>query len=211
MSANRGGAIVVGSFNQAKAAEIIELLRDLQVVVRRLDEFAQVQPVPEDGVTFAENARLKGIGLARQIMEPGLLGVVADDSGLEVDALDGRPGVYSSRYAGDNATDPDRIRRLLEELDGIAPERRYARFRCHVVLADAERVILEAAGQVSGTISLKPAGTFGFGYDPIFVPEGYDQSFAQLGPGVKHKISHRARALRSFRQALLDSGIVNSK
>lgn len=198
------GMIVMGSFNPKKAAEIAHLLQDLHVPVRSLSEFPGVTPVPEDGATFAENASLKALGLARQMMTPDLLGVVADDSGLEVDALDGRPGIHSARYAGQTATDPERVQRLLLELGDRPPALRTARFRCHIAFADRERVLLETAGKIEGHISNEPAGTSGFGYDPVFIPNGYDKTFAQLGAAVKHKISHRAAALRLFRQALRD-------
>jgi len=194
--------IVVGSFNQAKAAEMAELLEGLPVSVRSLKEFRGVHPVPEEGDTFAENARSKALGLARQIPDEALLGLVADDSGLEVDALGGRPGVYSARYLGEQATDPDRVQGILRELGDLPPESRTARFRCHVAFADARHVLLETEGAVEGRISFAAAGEFGFGYDPIFVPLGFDKSFGELGAEVKHRISHRAQALRLFRERL---------
>jgi len=194
--------IVVGSFNQAKAAEMAELLGGLPVRVRSLREFRGVHPVPEEGDTFTENARAKALGLARQIPDEALLGLVADDSGLEVDALGGRPGVYSARYLGDQATDPERVQGILRELGDLPPESRTARFRCHVAFADARHVLLETEGVVEGRISFAAAGNFGFGYDPVFVPVGFDKSFGELGAEVKHRISHRAQALRLFRERL---------
>lgn len=203
MSRRGRRAIVVGSFNPKKAAEMVALLSGLEIPVRSAAEFAGVEPMPEDGATFAENSALKAQGLARQIASTEMLGVVADDSGLEVDALDGRPGIYSARYAGEDATDPERMQRILEELGDLPPERRTARFRCHVTFADANRILIETEGTVEGRIGFVPAGDFGFGYDPIFIPDGYDKTFAELGAAVKHKISHRARALARFREALL--------
>jgi len=194
--------IIVGSFNVKKATEMAELLRDLEVPVRPLADFPHVRPVPEDGETLGENARLKALGLVRQLATSELLGVVADDSGIEVDALDGRPGVRSARYAGEDATDPERVRLLLRELGDLPAAKRTARFRCHIAFADAERILLEADGAVEGRIAFAPAGSFGFGYDPIFIPVGYDKTFAQLGAEVKHSISHRAVALQSFRNKL---------
>lgn len=196
-------ALVLGSFNEEKAAEMAELLRDLDIPVCSLREFDGVTPVPEDGETFADNARLKAMGLARQIMRSGILGVVADDSGIEVDALDGRPGVHSARYGGPDATDPERVRKLLAELEGLDPDRRTARFRCHITLSDGECNLIETDGAVEGRIAFEPAGDFGFGYDPIFIPEGYDRTFAELGAEVKHRISHRAVALRAFHDKLM--------
>lgn len=202
MSAPSTQFIVVGSFNQAKAAEMAELLAGLPMRVRALKEFRGVNSVPETGNTFAENARAKALGMARQIHDAGLFGLVADDSGLEVDALGGRPGVFSARYLGEEATDPERVQGILRELGDLPPESRTARFRCHVAFADARHVLLETEGVVEGRISFAPAGDFGFGYDPIFVPIGYDKSFGELGAEVKHRISHRAQALRLFRERL---------
>ena len=194
--------IVVGSFNSAKAAEMAELLQDLHVPVRPLTDFPNVQPVPEDGSTFAENARAKALGLAKQIESDEVLAVVADDSGLVVDALGGRPGVFSARYVGETATDPERVQRILEELGDLPSEGRTARFRCAIALADGENVRIETEGAVEGRIGFRAAGTFGFGYDPIFIPRGYERTFAELGAEVKHQISHRAVALRRFRERL---------
>ena len=195
-------SIVVGTFNKAKAAEMAELLIGLELPVRSLREFPAVQPVPETGNTFAANACEKALGMARQIGDPNVLGVVADDSGLEVDALGGRPGVWSARYVSESATDPERVLRILEELGDLPPERRTARFRCHVTLANAERVLIETDGAVEGRIAFAPAGDFGFGYDPIFIPRGYDRTFGEIGAELKPRISHRAVALKAFRERL---------
>ena len=202
MNSQRPRSIVVGTFNLEKLSEMMELLRDLEVTAMPLNGFPGIQPVPEDGVTFAENSRIKAIGIARQLLDAEILGVVADDSGIEVDALDGRPGVYSARYGGEHATDPERVQLLLKELGDLPPEKRGARFRCHIALADAEAVCVETEGTVDGSISFEAAGDFGFGYDPVFIPDGYDATFAQLGAEVKHRISHRAIALKLFRDAL---------
>jgi XTP/dITP diphosphohydrolase len=202
-------ALVVGSFNQAKAAEMAQLLCGLELSIRSLRDFPAVQPVAESGATFAENARQKALGLARQIAGlpaegagRGILGVVADDSGLEVDVLGGRPGVRSARYVSESATDAERVRRLLEELEGVPAERRAARFRCHVALADADHVLIETEGTVEGRIAFAAAGAFGFGYDPVFIPRGYDRTFGEIGADLKPRISHRALALREFRERL---------
>lgn len=195
-------ALVVGSFNKAKAKEIMELLGGLNIPVRSLAEFPGVSSVPETGTTFAENARQKAMGWARQVESHNVLGVVSDDSGLEVDALGGRPGVYSARYVSETATDPERVQRLLEELTGLPPEDRTARFRCHVAFANAAEVFIETEGVVEGRISFAPAGELGFGYDPVFIPAGHHRTFAELGYDVKHQISHRAIALRLFRDRL---------
>ena len=202
MNSPRGRSIVIGTFNLEKSTEMMELLRGLEVAVRSLNTFPEIRPVPEDGETFAENSRIKAIGIARQLLDSEILGVVADDSGIEVDALDGRPGVYSARYGGEDATDPERVQLLLKELGDLPPGKRGARFRCHITLANAEAVLVETEGAVEGRIAFEPAGDFGFGYDPVFIPQGYDATFAQLGAEVKHRISHRAIALKLFRDAL---------
>jgi len=198
----RHRAIIIGTFNRAKAEEIRTLLAGCGLALRMLSEFPHVRPVPEEGATFAENAKQKALGLARQLAGKEVLGVLAEDSGLEVDALDGRPGVLSARYGGPTATDAERVERLLEELAGVPPERRTARFRCHAALADADNVLLEAEGVVEGRISLVPAGDFGFGYDPVFIPDAYDRTFAELGAAVKHRLSHRASAMLRLREGL---------
>ena len=198
----RGRALVVGSFNQAKAAEMAELLRGLEIPIRSLRDFPAVRPVPETGQSFSENAQEKALGLARQIGDAEILGVVADDSGLVVDQLGGRPGVRSARYVSESATDSERVLRVLEELGKVPAERRTARFYCSVVLANAERVLIETWGAVEGRIAFAPAGAFGFGYDPIFIPRGYDRTFGEIGADLKPRISHRAVALRAFRERL---------
>jgi XTP/dITP diphosphohydrolase len=126
--------------------------------------------------------------------------VLADDSGLEVDALDGAPGVRSARYAGEKATYPELIAKLLRDLKDVPLERRTARFRCCVCLASAQKIVLEAEGACEGRIIFEPRGTGGFGYDPVFVPDGYNQTFAELGAGVKNRLSHRGAAIREFRK-----------
>jgi XTP/dITP diphosphohydrolase len=201
-NAQGGRVLVVGSFNQAKATEMAELLCGLELPIRSLRDFPAVRPVEETGETFAENARQKALGLVRQISGAEVLGVVADDSGLEVDALNGRPGVRSARYVSESVTDPERVLRILEELGDLPAERRTARFRCHVALANAERVLIETEGAVEGRIAFAPAGEFGFGYDPIFIPRGYNRTFGEIGAGLKPRISHRAVALRAFREQL---------
>jgi len=194
--------IVIATFNQAKAEEIRQLLGSTGFDLRGIREYTGIEPVHEGGMTFAENARLKALAYARQVSGDDVFGVLAEDSGLEVDALGGRPGVFSARYVSEDASDAQRVLRLLEEMSGVAPERRTARFRCHVALARADRVILEAEGVVEGSISMAPAGDFGFGYDPVFVPRGYDRTFAELGASVKHRLSHRAVALGHLREKL---------
>ena len=142
----------------------------------------------ENGATFEENARLKAGQAARYADRAAF----ADDSGLEVAALNGAPGVYSARYAGDGATDARRIEKLLKELEGKTDRR--ARFVCVIALAYRGDIVETFRGEVTGTIAPEPRGTEGFGYDPIFIPDGYDRTFGELGEEVKSKLSHRARA-----------------
>ncbi|MHC4714361.1 MAG: RdgB/HAM1 family non-canonical purine NTP pyrophosphatase, partial [Planctomycetota bacterium] len=150
----------------------------------------------EEGVTFTENAAHKAHFFARHT---GLL-TVSDDSGLEVDALEGAPGVYSARFAGEAADYEANNRLLLEKLEGVPAEERTARFHCVIALASPDEVILTTDGTVEGVITTGPRGDYGFGYDPVFVPEGHDATFGELGGEVKDAISHRARALAEFKE-----------
>lgn len=160
--------------------------------VRDLSAVPGAPEVEETGSTFAENARLKALGISAVV--PGL--VLADDSGLEVDALDGAPGVRSARYAGESADDAANNARLMREMEGV--ENRTARFRCVMVLSRGEEVLAEFGGAVEGRILGEARGVAGFGYDPFFVPDGHDKTFAELGSEVKNTLSHRARALEKL-------------
>ena len=189
--------IYVGSMNAKKAREIRSLLADLPVEVCPLP-VAGITEIEETGTTFQENARLKALGLARQLSAC----VVADDSGLEVDALDGRPGVYSARYAGPGATDDMLCVKLLGELADVPDGARTARFRCAIAFADPDGLLLETTGACEGSITRRRRGDNGFGYDPVFIPAGYDRTFGEMAPEDKHRLSHRGQALRAFRRAL---------
>jgi XTP/dITP diphosphohydrolase len=171
-----------------------------QVVM--LSDIADAPEVKEDGVTFQENAIKK----ARSAARGSGLWTLAEDSGLEVDALGGEPGVKSARYAGQGAGDPDRIRKVLDRLASLPAERRTARFRCVMCLVDPAGNEDCFEGRCEGRIAGEARGTAGFGYDPIFVPEGYDQTFAELGLGVKNRISHRARAMQQVIEYLRSGG-----
>jgi len=188
--------LVVASLNRAKAAEIARILSDegVDFEVLSLADFPEAELPPETGETFAENA------LAKVRHAAAALGIAAaaDDSGLEVEALDGAPGVLSARYAGKAASDEDRYRKLLAELRDAPHSRRAARFYCAAAYATPEGQVLLAEGTCEGTIAREPSGSGGFGYDPIFIPEGEERTMAQLTSAEKHAISHRGRAFRKL-------------
>ncbi len=189
-----GGRLVVASLNRAKVREIARILRDegLDFEVLGLADFPEVAAPPETGDTFAANAMSKARSGARATG----LAAIADDSGLEVDALGGKPGLWSARFAGGGASDEDRCRKVLDLMRDVPDRRRGARFRCAAAFADPEGEELLADGVCEGHIARQPAGSGGFGYDPIFVPEGYTCTMAELTAEQKHAISHRGRALR---------------
>lgn len=191
-------SILLATRNAHKTREFAEML-GADFVVRDLTAEDNL-PVAETGTTFQENACLKVIAASR--LFPGL--VVADDSGLEVDALDGAPGVYSARYAGEHATDHENVGKLLAELGRLRATgaERSARFCCSLALAERGRVLKTPFGAVEGFIAEERKGTGGFGYDPVFIPDGYRLSFAELGEMVKNGISHRARAIAELREYL---------
>lgn len=187
--------LVVGTHNAKKGAELAELLVPLGFAVSTLADIGETLEVVENGDSFAANARLKATQLARHLGR----WVLADDSGLAVDALGGAPGIYSARYAGPQADDEANNRKLLEELGHLPPEQRGARYVCHVAIADPEgSVRAESDDTCRGRIRCEPAGTNGFGYDPLFEVVEYHRTFGQLGPAVKRALSHRSRALRAI-------------
>jgi XTP/dITP diphosphohydrolase len=201
--------ILLGTGNPGKTAEICGALQDLGIHFLTLKDFPQVLPVEESGVTYEENAILKAADYARQFGRWTL----ADDSGLEVDALAGAPGVLSARYAGTEASDADRIALLLDQIGNAPVHNRRARFVCALVLADStSRVISVVHGVCEGTITTSPRGSNGFGYDPIFIPDGFDATFGELPSDVKEGISHRGKALdqmRVFLTSLLGSNLTD--
>lgn len=194
--------LVLATFNHGKVREITEFLSGIPLKVLGLNDFQEIRVVEESGSTFAENAILKARGYAGQTG----IATLADDSGLEVDALGGRPGVYSARYAGESATDEERYQRLLEELSGIPSNLRTARFVCSMAMVDESgQVLTETSGVCEGRIGIMPFGSNGFGYDPVFVPDGFDRTFGQLADEVKSSISHRARAFVGISEYLKGS------
>ena len=184
--------LIVATRNAHKVQEIAAMLPE-EFEVHSLADFPEAPEVEETGTTFAENAALKACGISALL--PGM--VLADDSGLCVDALGGAPGVMSARYAGEHGNDAANNQRLLQEL-AAHPAPYTARFMCCMCVAEGGRVLAEYTGKVEGSITLSPAGEHGFGYDPLFVPAGYDCTMAQLSAEQKNAISHRADALQQF-------------
>jgi XTP/dITP diphosphohydrolase len=192
-------SLLVATQNKGKLEELRQLLGDLPLELYGLTDFPDVETVPETGESFIENASLKAAGYATQT---GLL-TLADDSGLEVEALGGAPGIRSARYAGEGASDADRTARLLAELSNISAAKRSARFVSAVAIATSEGQIINiSVGTCDGHIDFASHGSGGFGYDPVFIPSGYDKSFGELEPAIKNQISHRARALSGTREFL---------
>jgi XTP/dITP diphosphohydrolase len=190
--------VLLATRNQGKRREYQNLLAGLNLALVTLDEAGIDLEVEETGATFAENALLKARGYAHASGLPTL----ADDSGLEVDALGGAPGVHSARYAGADATDQDRYRLLLQSLHNIPEGQRGARFRCVIAVAWPDGAIDVADGTCEGSIAHAPRGSHGFGYDPVFLPAGRTVTMAELSPEEKDRISHRARAAAALRPAL---------
>jgi XTP/dITP diphosphohydrolase len=187
--------LIVATRNRNKTREIQQILGP-KFELRDLTAYPEISEIVESGKSFEENAKLKAIAVSKELS--GL--VIADDSGLEVAALDGAPGIYSARYAGDKATDKENINRLLGELGRIGAQRdqRRARFRCVLALARNGQMLGTFEGVAEGAIVDQPRGSRGFGYDPIFVPNGFGHTFAELPVELKNRISHRAQAIRAL-------------
>lgn len=190
--------LLVATHNRGKVAEFAEILADLDVAWLSLDDVGVTEDVAETGDTFQANAELKALAYARQT---GLL-TLADDSGLEVDALGGQPGVYTARYGGPGLNHVDRYQLLLRNLQGVPPAARSARFRCVIVLANPDGILGATPGVCEGQIAHAPAGDGGFGYDPVFFLPDRRQTMAQLPSAVKHQISHRGRAMKAIEPLL---------
>ena len=184
--------ILVATMNAGKLREYERLLADVPgLELETMASLREPVDVVEDRDTFVGNAVKKATEIAKLAGMPCL----ADDSGLEVDALGGRPGVYSARYAGEDASDAQNNAKLLDELSDTADQQRTARFRCAIAVVDESGSELATVdGACEGRIGREPRGTHGFGYDPLFVPDGYTQTMAELGPETKNEISHRAQA-----------------
>jgi XTP/dITP diphosphohydrolase len=190
--------LLVATNNPGKVREYEALLRGLPLTLTYPAQEGIDIEVEERGSTFAENARLKAAAYAKA---SGLL-TLADDSGLEVDALGGEPGTRSARYAGQGASDEDRYRLLLSKLEGVPWERRTARFRCVIAVAEPQGAVRTAEGTCEGVIAFEPRGGHGFGYDPVFYMPEHGQTMAELEPEIKNRISHRAQAAERGRRIL---------
>ena len=191
--------LVLATANPDKAAEIRAVLVDAGLDVELVSRPAEVPEVDETGTTLEENARLKAVALCEATGLPA----VADDTGLAVDALDGAPGVYSARYAGEDATYADNVEKLLGALAGVEPAARTARFSTVALAHWPDGREVAAIGEVEGVIAAEARGSDGFGYDPLFVPdEGDGRTFAEMSAAEKHEVSHRGRAFRTLADGL---------
>lgn len=199
--------IVVATRNRKKIEEIERILEGLPVRLLMLDDFPDCPNVEETEDTFRGNALLK----AKAVSSCTGLAAIADDSGLEVDALGGAPGVFSARYAGQEASDKENVGKLLREMQSVPDDRRTARFICVIALAVPGRGETFFEGRVEGGIGLTPAGRWGFGYDPVFYPEGLKKTFAEMAPSEKDSMSHRARALEQLKNHLISRGFFGNR
>lgn len=191
--------VVIATQNRHKIEEIEKITKNFGFrLISGKEAGIDGVEVVEDGTTFEENSYKK----ASEIMKLTGMITIADDSGLEVDALGGRPGVYSARYAGEDASDEDNNKKLMEELENVPYEKRTARYVCVITMIFPDGRKLVARGETEGHIATGPSGTNGFGYDPYFIPEGYDRTFGCIDLEEKNKISHRARALEKLAQLL---------
>jgi len=200
MNRHDGIELVLGTGNPHKRQEIAALLKGAPVRVLSLADFPEIPEPVENGRTFESNAAKKASYYSRKW---GRL-TLADDSGLMVDALNGRPGVYSARFAGEGCTYDDNNRKLLGLLSHKSPSQRTARFVCSMVLYNAGRRVGSVKGECHGKIALEVAGGGGFGYDPLFIPRGFSKTFAELSPRTKNRISHRGKALQAAKRLLLE-------
>ncbi|MDR1695800.1 MAG: XTP/dITP diphosphatase [Endomicrobium sp.] len=190
--------IIVATGNKHKVEEISEILKGLDIKVIPMTSFPEYPETVEDGAVLEENASKKAKEAAAFFKK----WVIADDTGLEVDFLNGEPGVYSARYAGENCSYQDNNNKLLEKLKDVPYEKRTAKFRCVIAVSSPEGEVSLADGQIFGIISGTLAGVNGFGYDPVFFVPEYNKTFAELSPEVKNKISHRAKALQKAKEII---------
>ena len=192
---------VIATGNDHKLKEIAAMFKDFPIQVVSMKEVnLGTMEIEETGETFEENALIKAMAVCEATNTLSL----ADDSGLEVDALNGSPGVYSARYAGENATDEDNNQKLLQELEKVPMEKRSGRFVCALAAAFPDGEAIVVRGEVEGYIDFQPKGQNGFGYDPLFYIPKYCKTFGELSPEIKNSMSHRSRALENMKQMLAD-------
>jgi XTP/dITP diphosphohydrolase len=190
--------LIVATKNKKKLQEIKEILKGLDLKIISLANYSRLPGIIEDGKTFKENALKKAIKVSRFTKKLTL----GEDSGLCVDALEGRPGVYSSRFCGRDKSDLKNNLKLLKVLANLSLRKRKAHYRCAVALADKDGPVGVVEGKCSGVIGFELKGSFGFGYDPLFIIPKYKKTFAELGPAIKHRISHRYRALEKAKKLI---------
>ena len=190
--------LILATRNKGKLKEIQVLLSDLDIDIMSLDEAENAPHVVEDGKTFMENAFKK----AKVIAEATGIMALADDSGLEVDALDGAPGVYSARYSGKNASDASNNEKLLADLEGVSSGKRSAHFSCVIIVYHPSGRLISTKARCEGEIAMNPSGDQGFGYDPVFYIPSIKRTMAQLSPEEKNSLSHRGKALKKLRSEL---------
>lgn len=190
--------LIIATNNKGKLKEIKEIFADMPYEILNLEDMGINIHVEEDADDFAGNSYKKAYEVCRVVNEM----VLADDSGLEVDALDGLPGVYSARFAGENATDRENYEKLLTMMEGVPEEKRTAAFKCVVTLMTPDGNYVQAEGRCPGRISFEPSGSDGFGYDPVFIVDGYNRTMAELTMEEKNKKSHRGIALRNLKKML---------
>jgi len=200
MESRNRSKLLVATHNPGKIREVSAIFADLPVEYLTLTDVGVIEEIPETGDSYAANALLKATAACQTT---GLL-TLADDSGLEVDALGGRPGLYAARYAGPNATNADRWAKLLAELGDTPQAGRTARFRCAIALAHPSGETHVVEGACEGQIAFAPAGTGGFGYDPLFYMPEYGCTMAELDEAIKNQVSHRARAAQKAKAVILE-------
>jgi XTP/dITP diphosphohydrolase len=190
--------IVIATRNRKKLKELKRLFKGARIKIASLDSFPEAPEVIEDRGTFKGNAIKKAAVVSKRIRRL----VIADDSGLEVDALGGKPGVHSARYAGPSQTDTRNIEKLLRALKGTPLPKRIARFKCAIAVCDSGKVVGTVEGVCEGRIAFRAQGGKGFGYDPVFVPRGYKSTFGKLSSATKDRSSHRAKALKKAKDVI---------
>lgn len=190
--------LLIATRNKGKVREIRELLEGLDVKITSLDDYPDLPKIIEDGKTFAGNALKKAVTISLYTKKLTL----GEDSGLEVKALGNKPGIFSSRFAGEGATDKKNNAQLLRLLRGVPIKKRQARYRCFAALTDARGIVAVVSGSYRGLIALRSKGKNGFGYDPLFLVPKYNKTFGELDPAIKAKLSHRSVAMRKIKKAL---------